>query len=170
MERAEARRLQPHYIETFFLERRTGELDREAQLSALPPVVLGGLVVVPLALLASMTGRMLTLSAPSDTHDWAARARAIVMEVERNLGFEPRDREHEKLGYDVESRDVRTGRLRFLEVKGGMRKRSKSRRTRYSIRSTRPRTSSSRSSSFCRRIDTGCTTFGVRSAASPILV
>jgi len=40
------------------------------------------------------------------------------MEVERQLGFEPVDREYEKLGYDVESRDLRTGRLRFLEVKG----------------------------------------------------
>ena len=40
------------------------------------------------------------------------------MEVERRLGFEPTDREYEKLGYDIESRDVQTGRLRFLEVKG----------------------------------------------------
>ena len=40
------------------------------------------------------------------------------MEVERQLGFEPVDREYEKLGYDVESRDPVTGRLRFLEVKG----------------------------------------------------
>jgi hypothetical protein len=41
-----------------------------------------------------------------------------VLEVERQLGFEPTDREFEKLGYDIESRDVRTGRIRFLEVKG----------------------------------------------------
>jgi hypothetical protein len=40
------------------------------------------------------------------------------MEVERRLGFEPRDRETEKLGYDIESRVPGTGRLRFLEVKG----------------------------------------------------
>ena len=48
----------------------------------------------------------------------AARAREIVMEVERELGFEPTDREFEKLGYDIESRVPHTGRLRFLEVKG----------------------------------------------------
>ena len=48
----------------------------------------------------------------------AARARAIVMEIERRLGFEPTDRETEKLGYDVESRIPGTGRLRFIEVKG----------------------------------------------------
>jgi len=40
------------------------------------------------------------------------------MEVERNLGFEPVDREGEKLGYDIESRDAQSGCLRFLEVKG----------------------------------------------------
>ena len=48
----------------------------------------------------------------------AARARAIVMEVERKLGFEPTDREFEKLGYDIESRVPDTGKLRFIEVKG----------------------------------------------------
>ena len=41
------------------------------------------------------------------------------MEVERGLGFEPVDREFERLGYDIESRDPRSGRgLRFIEVKG----------------------------------------------------
>jgi hypothetical protein len=40
------------------------------------------------------------------------------MEVERGLGFEPTDRELEKLGYDIESRIPGTGRLRFIEVKG----------------------------------------------------
>jgi hypothetical protein len=104
------------------LQRRLAELDREAQISALPPVVLGGLVVVPLGLLAAMTGR--TLSAPTrpaDTQASAARARALVMEVERALGFEPTDREFDKLGYDIESRIVAgpdKGRLRFIEVKG----------------------------------------------------
>jgi hypothetical protein len=98
------------------------ELDREAQISALPPVVLGGLVVVPLGLVAAMTGRSLAVPAhPADTQASAARARAVVMEVERALGFEPTDRELEKLGYDIESRVVSgpdKGRLRFIEVKG----------------------------------------------------
>jgi hypothetical protein len=40
------------------------------------------------------------------------------MDVERSLGFEPVDREFEKLGYDIESKDPRTGKLRFIEVKG----------------------------------------------------
>jgi len=66
-----------------------------------------------------MTGRPLPQAAtPADTQASATRARAIVMELERQLGFEPTDREFEKLGYDIESRVPGTGRLRFLEVKG----------------------------------------------------
>jgi hypothetical protein len=101
------------------LQKRMEQLDLEAQVSVLPPVALGGLVVVPARLLAQMTGHTLPeLSLPEDMQVVAAHARAIVMEVERHLGCEPVDREYEKLGYDIESRDPRTGHLRFLEVKG----------------------------------------------------
>jgi superfamily II DNA or RNA helicase len=99
------------------LQRRMEQLDLEAQISALPPVVLGGLVVAPLGLIARMSGRPLPPPA-ADTQLAAAQARAIVLEVERGLGFDPIDREAEKLGYDIESRDPQTGKLRFLEVKG----------------------------------------------------
>jgi hypothetical protein len=99
------------------LHKRLAELDREAQVSALPPVVIGGLVVVPVGLIGAMTGHPLPSQAV-DTQLSAARARAAVMEVERALGFEPTDREFEKLGYDIESRVSAAGRLRFIEVKG----------------------------------------------------
>jgi superfamily II DNA or RNA helicase len=99
------------------LQRRLAELDREAQVSALPPVVLGGLVIVPLGLVAAMTGQPIR-SHPVETQASAARARAAVMAAERALGFEPTDREFEQLGYDIESRVPGTGRLRFIEVKG----------------------------------------------------
>ncbi len=101
------------------LHKRLEQLDLEGQIAALPPVVLGGLVVVPLGLLVKMTGAgRATLVSIADRQAAAARARAVVMEVERRLGFEPVDREFEKLGYDVESRVPGTGRLRFIEVKG----------------------------------------------------
>jgi superfamily II DNA or RNA helicase len=101
------------------LQRRMEQLDLEAQVSALPPVALGGFVVVPAGLIALMSGRPLNKTIQAvDTQAAGARARAIVLEIERQLGFEPVDREFEKLGYDVESRDVLTGKLRFLEVKG----------------------------------------------------
>ena len=96
------------------LHKRLRELQLEAQLSPLPPVVLGGLLVVPQGLVDAMAGRR----APVDTQEVAARARAIVMEVERGLGYVPTDREFDKLGYDIESRVPDTGRLRFIEVKG----------------------------------------------------
>ena len=93
------------------------ELKLETQISPLPPVVLGGLLVVPQGLLAAMTGGRTRRHPPVDTQA-AARARAIIMEIERSLGFDPTDRELEKLGYDIESRVPGTGKLRFLEVKG----------------------------------------------------
>ena len=53
-----------------------------------------------------------------DTQAVGARAREIIMQTERNLGFEPTDREIDKLGYDIESRSPVSGKLRFIEVKG----------------------------------------------------
>lgn len=100
------------------LQKRMEELNLEGQISALPPVVIGGLLVLPMGLLRVITGRTAIPSAPADIQAIATRARAIIMEVERNLGFEPIDREFEKLGYDIESSIPGTGRLRFIEVKG----------------------------------------------------
>jgi len=101
------------------LQKRMEQLDLEAQISPLPPVVMGGFVVVPAGLLAKMRGKAPPeVAFPEDPQEVAAKARAIVMELERRLGYEPVDRERDQLGYDIESRDPRTGRLRFIEVKG----------------------------------------------------
>ena len=110
------------------LEKRMRELALERRLSARPPVVLGGMLVVPAGFLAKMgsgDGATATAAAKApakaatkDTRAAAARAREIVMEVERGLGFVPTDREDEKLGYDIESAVPDTGRLRLIEVKG----------------------------------------------------
>ena len=101
------------------LQKRMEQLELEGKVSALPPVVLGGVVVVPMGLLAKMSGRpSATSKSPIDTQAAAARAREIIMEIERRLGFDPTDREFDKLGYDIESRVPGTGKLRFLEVKG----------------------------------------------------
>ena len=101
------------------LQKRLEELKRDAQISPRPPVVLGGLLVVPRGLVDKMAGRPApSTGRPDDTQPAATRARAIVMETERRLGFEPTDREFDKLGYDIESRDPATGKLRFIEVKG----------------------------------------------------
>jgi hypothetical protein len=100
------------------------DLQKERQISPLPPVVMGGLLVLP----AGLMRRIIADESPlpearvmqyaRDTQIAAARAREIVMEVERDLGFLPTDREFDKLGYDIESLVPGTGRLRFIEVKG----------------------------------------------------
>jgi hypothetical protein len=101
------------------LQKRMEELQFESKLSPLPPVILGGLLVVPVGLVAKMAPAVTTVpTAPADTQLSAARARQIIMEVERSLGFEPIDREADKIGYDIESRIPGTGKLRFIEVKG----------------------------------------------------
>jgi Domain of unknown function (DUF3883) len=89
--------------------------------SPMPPVVLGGVLVIPAGLLALARDRPLSVNAIAravNTQAAAAKARVIVMQIEKSLGFDPTDREFEKLGYDIESRIPGTGRLRFLEVKG----------------------------------------------------
>lgn len=102
------------------LQKRLEDLALERQISPLPPVVLGGMLIIPAGMIAEMTGTPLPTmgGVPVNTQISAARARAVIMDIERGLGFEPVDRELEKLGYDIESRVPGTGKLRFLEVKG----------------------------------------------------
>ena len=101
------------------LRRRMDEISRERQLVALSPIVVGGVLIVPAGLIRKMGGAGATATVGArDTQASAARARAAVMSVERRLGFDPVDRELDKLGYDIESRVPGTGKLRFIEVKG----------------------------------------------------
>lgn len=55
------------------LQKRMEQLDLEAQMSALPPVVLGGLLVIPAGLLAAITGR--PSPAPERDCRYAGRSR-----------------------------------------------------------------------------------------------
>ncbi|MGE0409719.1 MAG: helicase-related protein [Amphiplicatus sp.] len=101
------------------LEKRMEEIRRERQIAPLPPVVVGGVLIVPAGLLALLGGKApASFTSATDTQAAAARAREIIMDIERGLGFAPVDREFDKLGYDIESAVPGTGRLRFIEVKG----------------------------------------------------
>ena len=100
------------------LRNRLHELSKESQISAVPPVVLGGIVVLPAGYMAVLKGKSNPNTHAIDTQISATKARAVVMEMERSLGFDPVDRELDKLGYDIESRIRDTGKLRFIEVKG----------------------------------------------------
>ena len=102
------------------LRRRLAELARERDISALPPQVRGGAIVVPAGLLTGTipragAGRQAT---PEGRAAVEHLAMAAVMAAERALGHTPRDVSAERIGYDIESRESGTGRLRFIEVKG----------------------------------------------------
>ena len=103
------------------LQRRLEGLKKERNISALPPNIRGGAIVVPSGLLklgeaveAAPTG-MSDVDTRSETERLAMEA---VMASERGLGFEPRDVSADRVGYDIESRDPEGGHLRFIEVKG----------------------------------------------------
>ena len=101
------------------LQRRLAALALERDISALPPQVRGGAVVAPGGLLRGA-------AKAGDLRETTAEGRAAVerlameavMAAERALGHAPGDVSGERLGYDIESRERGTGRLRFIEVKG----------------------------------------------------
>lgn len=105
------------------LERRLAELNRERDISALPPVVRGGSLVVPAGLLrrlgAAATPDPAGLAEPPPETRAAIERAAMdaVIAAERALGFEPVDVSAQNLGYDIESHHPQSG-LRFIEVKG----------------------------------------------------
>lgn len=102
------------------LRKRLDELEQEKKLSPLPPVVIGGALIIPAGLIAQLQGE--TTVEPGVFAQERARiekiAMAAIMEAERLLGYEPSDVSSNKLGYDIESRVPDKGRLRFIEVKG----------------------------------------------------
>ena len=102
------------------LQKRTTELEQERKISALPPIALGGALIVPARLLAQLRGGSTKL--PPDFAFETERSEMLsmnaVLQAERDLGYRPRDVSAPCLGYDVESAIPGTGKLRFIEVKG----------------------------------------------------
>ncbi len=110
------------------MQKRLAELETEKLVSAMPPVIVGGAIIIPRGLLDRLTGKPDTFAA-----DAMARrkvelaAMRAVMDIEASLGFIPRDVSAEKVGYDVESQIPQSKRgadgstLRFIEVKGRIR-------------------------------------------------
>ncbi|MRX50208.1 DUF3883 domain-containing protein [Paracoccus sp. S-4012] len=107
------------------LKRRLEALDQERFISAQPPRVRGGMVVIPRGLLISRTpADELAATANGFSEDPVARrnieiaAMDAVMAVERALGNAPTDVSAQKVGYDIASYDPEADHLRFIEVKG----------------------------------------------------
>jgi len=118
------------------LHKRMAELELEKRISAMPPVIVGGALVIPRGLLLTLmpdampdTMKGAKGAAPSiftlgDKKAVELVAMQAVMDVESALGFTPKDVSAAKCGYDVEShipvalRTESTASLRFIEVKG----------------------------------------------------
>jgi hypothetical protein len=107
------------------LQRRMAELELERQISPLPPVAMGGTIVVPIGILHKLLPPSAQPGyAEADAVSAEARkkmellAMQMVMDAEKQLGNQPRDVSAEKCGYDIESRVEASGKLRFIEVKG----------------------------------------------------
>jgi hypothetical protein len=104
------------------LKKRMAELEQEKAIVARPPNVLGGALVVPASWFAT-AGQTNALRETPPNYGAPDReverlAMEKVMQFEREQGFQPRDISAENRGYDIESRDPKTERLHFIEVKG----------------------------------------------------
>jgi len=98
---------------------RMAELDRQQRVQPLPPVVTGGMLIVPAGLLARLQGEDPGRVADHarETGEVDRRAVAAVLAAERRLGREPTEMPHHNPGYDIRSLTA-DGRLLFVEVKG----------------------------------------------------
>ena len=102
------------------LKGRTEELEQELHISAMPPQVIGGAFIVPQYLL-NTSDQETTVQVETQQTDRTLVDRIAVdavKKVERSLGHEPEEMSHHNPGYDIESKDAETNKLRFIEVKG----------------------------------------------------
>jgi hypothetical protein len=101
------------------LKRRLTELDEKAQLSKLPPVVVGGALVIPRGLLDRLKGvRDVEPNAHARETERVERlAVNAVLRAERALGRNPTEMARNNPGYDVKSLTSDSD-LLFIEVKG----------------------------------------------------
>jgi len=102
------------------LKRRMIELDQERQLSPLPPVVLGGALVIPRGLLERLRGDR-TADPSAYAHETQRVARIAVdavLAAELALGRQPEEQPWNNPGFDILSRPSDGGPLLFIEVKG----------------------------------------------------
>lgn len=100
------------------LQDRLKKLEQERKISASAPVVLGGCLILPKGLVSRLKGNPLPPAFARDTEHSELLAMNAVLDVEKKLGFIPRDVSKENRGYDIESVDPSNGSLRFIEVKG----------------------------------------------------
>lgn len=103
------------------MQKRMQELDEESKISSKPPVVIGGVLVIPANMLTTHVKEDYKSQGFATPEEKAAIEKAgmqAVFAVENELNNSAKDRSNEKIGYDIESLCSQTGSLRFIEVKG----------------------------------------------------
>ena len=102
------------------LQRRMEVLEQERFISAQPPRVRGGMVVIPHGLLKARdpTSAGEFSDDPIARREIELKAMAAVMEAEIALGNTPTDVSADKVGYDIFSCDPKNEHTRLIEVKG----------------------------------------------------
>ncbi len=106
------------------MQKRLAEIDTERMISAMPPVIVGGSLVIPKGLLQILTHQAAPdLFGQGDRRAVELAAMNAVLAIERRLGYLPADVSAKKCGYDIESeipKEMQDGNgcLRFIEVKG----------------------------------------------------
>lgn len=106
------------------MQKRLAEIEGERNISAMPPVIVGGSLVIPKGLLHILIKTTEpSLFSQGDRQSVEYAAMDAVMSIEKKLGNEPTDVSAIKCGYDVESRIPEDKRgtscaLRMIEVKG----------------------------------------------------
>src|SRR5690606_37748666 len=87
------------------LKQRKEQLAQERQLSAAPPIVVGGALIIPIGLLLGKN----TPPEIMDRRITEQIAMRAVMEAEIALGNHPHDVSAQNIGYDIESRNGKDG-------------------------------------------------------------
>lgn len=102
------------------LKRRMTDLEAEKKIVTRPPTVFGGALIIPAGYFKKQSMAVEEDAAPfgASNREVERLAMETVTAHERALGNVPRDVSAGNLGYDIESREPSTGRLRFIEVKG----------------------------------------------------
>ena len=104
------------------LKKRLSEIAQERKITAMPPVVVGGALIVPKGWFVQ-NGNTETNADAQSRAEIEKIAMHTVTAIEYELGYEPKDVSAEKCGYDIESLVPENSRkngncLRFIEVKG----------------------------------------------------
>lgn len=101
------------------LKKRLDDLEAERQLASVPPIVVGGALIVPAGLLRRYLGTTSQLVAEHAADRTVTERAAIdaVMAAERSIGRLPTEMPPNNKGFDIESKG-QDGLLWFIEVKG----------------------------------------------------